>query len=586
MFEGRKSSQRSFFNYIDRCTKPKEQIHTLQVHGEDITDNKGKANALSNQYQSVFTVDNGVYPHCTAMMPPNSFCSVSITDDNVLYALNEMNPNSAPGDDGMYVTYLRNLRCFMVEPLKLIFQQSLDTGELPHDWKRGLIIPIYKKNGKPGDPGSYRPICLTSVVCKLLEKIVHMKMVDYLGQNNLLSINQHGFMKGRSTASNLVETLDEWTSMIDDRIPVDCIYIDLAKAFDSVSHAKLLYKLESFGFGGQSLAWLRSFLCGRCQSVVVGNARSEFKPVISVIPQGTLLGPLMLILFINDIDKHVDHSTIKLFADDTKLYRHVSTSEECSLLRHDLKHIENYFSEWQLNINADKCEVLHLGFRNRRESYSVSGIRNPDKPTCKDLGITIGENLTFTKHMDTVTRNAYFRIRQCNLRFASRDRDFRVFMYVTYLRPLLEYNTQIWSPHYIQDIEKVEQVQRRFTKFLPGMRNYGYVERLGILNLSSLEERRIFQDLVLFYEMVREALETGTETFFTFANNNLRGHRFKVREMGSNLNCRKYFFINRTAQIWNKLDPHVAEAESLNSFKHRLRSVHLKEYCRGRTIMA
>ena len=585
LFRNRKKCQRSFFKYVDRCTKGKETVQTLLVQGDKIYRDEEKAEVLSSQYQSVFTVDDGSEPHCDELMPPNSFSSVSVSDNDVLNAIKDMNPNSAPGDDDMYAKYILELRCFLVEPLKLLFRQSLSTGKIPEDWKKGLIVPIYKKNGKPENPSSYRPICLTSIVCKLLEKIVCKHMVNYLLQNNLISENQHGFMKGKSTATNLVETLNEWTAMLDRRTPIDSIYIDLAKAFDSVSHPKLLHKLRKIGFGGEVLSWLQSFLTGRQQSVIVGNSRSTPQPVVSGIPQGTILGPLLFNIYIDELSQKVSFSSVKLFADDTKIYRKVENSDDCSLLQEDLNRLGSFFSNWQLKVNAEKCEVLHLGYNNSKYIYSVNGAQIPAKEYCKDLGVYINDNLTFAKHIDTITRNAYYRIRQFNLCFASRDRDFKLFMYKTYLRPLLEYNPQVWSPYYLQDIDKVEKVQRRFTKFLPGLHDVGYPQRLEALQIPSLEERRIFHDLLLLYKLVRTALNVETD-LFTFANNNLRGHSLKLRVTHSNLNCRKYFFVNRTIQIWNKLDANVVEAESINVFKNRLSSVNLRVYCRGRTLMA
>ena len=380
-----------------------------------------------------------------------------------------MNTNSAPGTDSIYAQFVKKVFCYLVLPLKIIFQKSIQTGEVPSIWRKGIIVPIYKNNKKPEDPSSYRPVCLTSVVCKLLERIIHTKFIYYLKTNNIISKSQHAFMTKKSTVTNLIECLNDWTKDVDAKKPVDILYIDLAKAFDSVSHVKLLYKLTKIGVGQSLLKWFESFLTEREHCVKVKNVKSPYEKVSSGIPQGTILGPTLFILYVNDTVNLDLSSTLKLFADDAKLYIATSTLAQSDMLQEDLNKIVEYFTVWQLKVNINKCETIHLGFNNMMRNYEINNVIVPTTRRCRDLGIKVSDDAKFSQHCTETVRVAYFRLKQFCLAFSCKDVDFQVHMYVTYIRPLLEYNTPVWSSHLLRDIDKVEGVQRFFTRLLPGL---------------------------------------------------------------------------------------------------------------------
>ena len=279
---------------------------------------------------------------------------------------------------------------------------------------------------------------------------------------------------------------------------------------------------------------MQIFLCHRTQCVRVNSHLTSFLDVGSGIGQGTILGPLLFILFLNDMSTCLTPSaTLKLFADDAKLYS-VSESEINRLsLQENLNNIHQYMNQWQLRINPDKCECLHLGYNNSHEVYFLDDTQIPSVTKTRDLGVIISCDLKVRNHCNDIIRRAYHRLRQFHLAFSCKEQDFQLDIYKTYVRPILEYNTQVWSPYLLSDINDVERVQRFFTKRLPGMWNLPYLERLQILSLETLENRRIKNDLVLLYKIVYKFVDIESENMFPFNTNNTRGHWAKINHQYS-----------------------------------------------------
>ena len=270
-----------FYSYMSSINNSKHDggIPPLQPPNEETCiSSYAKTRALANQFKSVFTIDNGIYPPCPQVCPVfhHSFSTINITSHDVVLAIRSLNQNGSPGLDGISPYYIKQVSCYLIYPLQKIFQKSIDSGTIPEDWRKAVIVPIPKKSKNPSDPASYRPISLNSAGSKIIEKIIKSYLMSYLTQNDLISPAQHGFLKSRSTTTNLLESLDDWTKAIDLSIPTDVIYLDAAKAFDSVSHQKLIYKLKKIGIGGQILDWLSSFLSERIQCVKVNNSIYEF----------------------------------------------------------------------------------------------------------------------------------------------------------------------------------------------------------------------------------------------------------------------------------------------------------------------
>ena len=587
-FMRKNTDSKKFFKYINSRTKRSHPVANLIHNNRTVTFDSEKADILQQQYCSVFTRDNGILPDCPQRVTDtDTLCNIVLSDRDIINAIRLLNSNSCPGPDGIHPKFFNNIYSYLVKPLKRIFNLSLSTGVVPQSWKISEVIPIYKNNRKPNNPASYRPVSLTSYISKIFEKIVHTKVVAHLNNCNIITKSQHGFLSRKSTTTNLLECLNDWTTMLDEKsAKIDIMYIDLEKAFDSLTHEKLLFMLSTVGIGGNLLTWFSNFLTGRFFNVKVGNVRSDYASVNSGVPQGTILGPLLFILFINNVSARLSNSQIQLYADDSKLYSRADSIEQCQLFERDISALYHWFTSWQLKINFGKCEILHLGYNSLGYQYTINDHLIPPKEFCRDLGVCVDNRLSFHRHCLNIARNAHYKAKLFFRTFTCHDHDFCLFLYKTYIRPLVESGTQVWSPHSLQDIDTIESVQRRFTKRLPGLFNYSYIARLEQLQLKTLEERRIANDLMFLFKMIHGQVDVDFNKYFSFNSNNFntRGHSLKLNVNYSRLDCRRHFFCNRVINIWNGLPESIISLRRFDRFKIAINDYDLSIHCKGRAF--
>ena len=311
----------------------------------------------------------------------------------------------------------------------------MEAGRLSADWKAGEVIPIYKK-GDRQNPASYRPVSLTAVPSKVLESIVRDNLLNHLTEAGLLSEAQHGFLPGRSCTSQLLEVMEDWSAAVENGEQVDVVYLDFAKAFDSVPHLRLISKLHTYGIRGKLLKWIAAFLLGRRQRVVIEGSKSDWKPVTSGIPQGSVLGPTLFTLFVNDMPQQVS-GCIKLFADDTKLYRRVSGKD--GALQTDIDALVTWSKKWLLPFNENKCRVMHIGGSNSEHSYLLNGTALGKVREEKDLGIIIDDQLKFHQQTAAAISKASQMLAVVRRSFATLDEFTLPLLYKSMVRPFLEY---------------------------------------------------------------------------------------------------------------------------------------------------
>lgn len=419
---------------------------------------------------------------------------------------------------------------------------------------------------------NYRPVSLTSIVCKIMEGIVKDNIMSHLMTHKLITTNQHGFVKNRNCTTNLLETLDYTTYYISQNIPVDIFYADFAKAFDKVPHKKLIARLKSYGVNTETTKWIQSFLTNREQRVVLGKTSSNWTSVTSGVPQGSVLGPLLFIIYINDLTKLISNKA-ELYADDSKLIRTVESEEDKMALQEDINRIAEWSYESGLPLNLSKCHIMHLGKNNRNFEYDIPDKHNNTRrtlsvTTCeKDLGVMVSSDLKVDKHITKITTTANKMLGLLLNSFSYIDlKSFRT-LYCTFVRSQLEFAEPVWSPHLQTHIEQLERIQRRASKYAPGLGALDYNERLNRLNLTSLEDRRIRGDLITQFKIMKGLEIVNWTNPPVRYGSTTRGHQFRyVKELCNN-SIRSNFFNNRIANVWNSLPVEVMNANKVDSFK-------------------
>ena len=565
-----RNNPKGFWRYAGSRLRTRTTVEDLQAEdGTVARDDNTKANLLNQYFHSVFTTED---PHLPS--PPPTYQGTVLEDVNVSPAavrekLEKLKPGSAPGPDGLHPRVLRETAATMAEPWSQLFRSCLDSGRLPLEWQKDEIVPIFKKGSKQ-TPANYRPVTLTAVPCKVLESLIRDQLFDHLESSEQLSDAQHGFRRKRSCTTQLLDTLDEWTDLLERGDPVDAIYLDFSKAFNSVPHQRLLLKLRSCGVGGKLLTWIEAFLTGRQQRVTVNGTKSDWAPVTSGVPQGTVLGPLLFVIYVNDMPGEV-RSSLKMFADDTKLYRSVGRESDNGVLQEDLDSLVEWSERWQLPFNREKCKTLHLGGRNDCYTYHMGDVQLSQTPVEKDLGVFVDRHLKFREQAASAITKASRIMAVIRRSFSVIDKTTLPLLFRTMVRPHLEYANSVWGPFNREDQKKVERVQRRATRLVSGIRDLPYEERLRTLDLPSLYHRRRRGDMITVYQVLHQGVDVNAAKFFTPAAASItRGHQWKLAKPRAVSRVRRNVLSVRVINEWNALPPSVIAAPSVNAFKARL----------------
>ena len=570
--EARKNPK-GFWRYCRSLMKTRADIgEILKADGTMTAGNEDKAKAFNDYFSSVFTrEDTENIPVFEERHFQEKLQTVIITPDKVKKKLQKLKASKCAGPDGFHPRVLRDCADSLAFPLTLIFNKSLQEAHLPPPWKEANVKALYKNKGKKIDPGNYRPISLTSVVCKIMESIIRDDIITHMMSNNLFCNEQHGFVPGRSCVTQLLLCLEEWTDLVDQGYPVDIIYMDFQKAFDSVPHRRLIMKIKAYGIDGYVLKWLEDFLVGRRQRVVIGKDSSNWAEVVSGIPQGSVLGPLLFVIYINDIPNGIQ-SLMKIFADDTKMYRALKTPADNIDLQNDIFTIENWSKQWQMPFNVPKCHALHLGFNNQKLDYSVNSTGIESVKTEKDLGIVIDEKLDFNIHVLEMVKKANRSLGCIRRTIKYKDREIVLPLYKAYVRSRLEYGSSVWNPYQVQQTQRIERVQRRATKMIHDISHLDYETRLKELKLPSLQYRRRRADMHQVFKIINRLERIEPDAFFrpNAQKKVTRGHNKRFYKPKPRLNIRKNTFSVRVVNDWNSLPQNLIDSGTLEEFKVNL----------------
>ncbi len=548
------SDPKKLYSYMKSKTKFKDAIGPLKISSSETTsDDLKQANILNGYFSTVFTekvLANVRRPPCTG-----DLSLVYFNPDDVMRTVNQLKTNSSPGPDGITPRMLKEAIHLLKLPLSMLFNMSLQEGYVPKDWKIANVTPIFKK-GVKCEPMNYRPISLTSHICKTMERILCKSIVNHLSRGDLLTSNQHGFRKNRSTTSNLLDYWNFVTEQMDSNIPVDVIYFDFSKAFDSVPHGILLDKLPKYNITGKVANWIEDWLYERTQRVVINGVTSDSVKVTSSVPQGSVLGPMLFQVYIDDMTDKLQDCACYLYADDTKIALATPKTEDCVKLQRNVNLMKEWADKNRMKFNIDKCAVLHFGKKNLNYEYKLSQKAIRKSSAERDLGVIISGTGKFHEHVSATVAKANRMVGLVKRSFRTRDPATMSRIYNMYIRPVIEYASPVWNPVLKGQIKALEQVQRRFWK------RGDHVQIPG--NETSHEKNMSKTDLIFMHKIYKGECGLSFQDFFKVVNHS---HRTRQNDQGhlqvtrTASNIRKHSFSCRAIEHWNNVPMFIRDCD-------------------------
>ena len=571
-------NSKPFWKYVKAKRVDNVGVSGLKENGILHEDSKTKASLLLKQFSSVFTKeDNSVpLPHIENPTDYPNIENIKVNEKGVLTLLTKLNTNKASGPDGISNKFLKACASEISPLITQIFQDSLNSHELPEDWRKANVAPIFKK-GEKSTPANYRPVSLTSVCCKLLEHIVCKHILIHLEKYNILSKLQHGFRSGHSCETQLLITIDDLLQNYNKKLQTDVIILDFSKAFDTVPHQRLLHKLRNYGINGTINKWIEEFLTKRSHRVIVDGEASSYDHVESGVPQGTVLGPLLFLIYINDLPSQVK-SQVRLFADDCLLYRPINSLQDQLQIQKDLISLEKWASTWGMRFNATKCYVMQIARGNKRLSkfYELNGHILQQVSENPYLGLIIRDDLQWSSHIDKITSSAdrtlgFIRrnLRHCNEKFKETA-------YVSLVRSLLEYSSAVWDPYLEGDIQRIEKIQRKAARFVKSdyQRTSSVTSMLENLGWQPLQQRRKINRLSMMYKIVNNQVAIPPTDHLEFNQRSQRNkHSWQIKIKTVEIENYKNSFFPKTIIDWNNLNNKQISCKSVQSFKAAITNI-------------
>jgi hypothetical protein len=577
-------SSDNFYRYLKSKMKQKDDIISIEKSPGVLTlDKKEIVELFADQFASVYRapsipavpVDGG------SQHPDDSrdgfLHEFVITEEMVLRELKHLPLKGTRSADNIPPIVLNQCAESLVKPITTLLKISLSTGKIPDLWRHILVQPVHKKGSKKLAK-NYRPIGLTCILSKICERIIKPQIIEHLAAQGFVSTNQHGFRAGRSTITSLLQTQHYWKRLLQTYEEVFVLYLDFSKAFDVVDHSILKHKLKRAGVGGCALEWLCDYLHQRTMSVILGTEESSIMMVHSGVIQGSAAGPALFSFFACDLPNCLnDPDTVNLFADDVKL---------STIAKKDLQEESQRVVLWSKNNNLPLApdKSIFIKIRRRRtkvmtETICIDGVEIHSTNVVKDLGILVSDDLECSVHIKDMISRA-FRIANLVLRILKTKKiDIFKKAFYSLVLPILEYGSVVWCPRYVRDVNRVEQVQRRFTKRAQlkcGLKNESYRNRLKRWNIPTLELRRLLIDLTWVYKIVYGHVDLPRDSFFRIhqTSNEIKIFPLPLSSKSRN-NTQTNTIADRTYQCWNSLPLLIRNAPSVLSFKYSLKKIDL-----------
>ena len=543
-------------------------IPPLLENDNVVTDNKEKANLLNEYFASISTVDStGKSVPNIFENPPNALENVTCTSEQVQSIIKSLDQNKASGHDNISARMLKLSATYISNSLSSLINRSISSGKFPNCLKKANVTPIFKQ-GYKNDKGNYRPISILPLISKIFERVVYIKLYEFLCETNFFVNFQSGFRAGDSTVNQVIDITHFIYSKLKKGEEVIGVYLDISKAFDKVWHKGLIYKLKKAGVRGQLLSWLSDYLSNRMQRVIIGGSVSDWANVEAGVPQGSILGPLLFLVFINDIATSIE-SVPHLFADDTNiLFPTKDMQVGITTVNRDLAKIKAWCDKWCVTMNPGKIKAIL--YSRKRIPSQINGLFFGNTPvkvfkSLKHLGLQFDSQLNWNEHTAIVlkkARDAAHPIHLLKYRVSTKR---LLFFYKVYIRPIIEYGCIIWG-NYTAKFLPIERVQYQIARSITGAMKKSSISKLNnILGLPSIENRCDYLTvnviMKIYYGKAPEYL-TQVLNYYRPNRHNPRDN-LKLNPTGSLYNS----FFERGIRLWNSLSHPIRSNISSSLFK-------------------
>ena len=555
---------------IPPLTDPDDNSNTFYEHVD-------KANCFNRYFEKQSKILNANDPlppiqQSNEIMPP---FLLSITE--VENTLKNLDTSKAVGPDLIHNKVLKMASPAISNALTLMFNRSLSESRFPDCWKKAYVTPIHKKESK-SVCGNYRPISLLSCVGKVLEKCIQKRIFRFLEDNHIINPCQSGFVPGDSTVYQLLSIYDDFCKSLDNHISTQAIFFDISKAFDRVWHQGLLHKLQAIGIQGALHNWFTDYLKDRSQAVVIKGHKSNFINITAGVPQGSVLGPLLFLIYINDLTYNID-STIKLFADDTSMYLSLNDNRiRTQTLNSDLSKIHTWATTWKVTFNALKTDKLDICNQNvilLNSLYFDNTLLNTSEYH-KHLGIILQNDCKWEQHITNLIKKCRTQI-NCLRSYKYRlNRKSLETMFKSYILPILDYADVIWDNCTETQANALEEIQLDALRTITGsVRGTSHALLYNETGFIPLKERRKRHKLLLYFKFMNGLVPNHLAIRFPplVSDVNPYHRRRPLNRQPPQFRTelyRKSFFPSST-DLWNNLPENIQNSKSFGEFKKYLR---------------
>ena len=579
-----KKNPSMFWKFIKTQKSNSQVPNTVSYNNTSATTPAEAANLFASFFQSVYNRSSPqTHPGCFQNVPTHDIHlpHVQFSQYEVRKVLCELEVSKSPGIDGLTPYFLKSCADSLAGPVTLLFNQSLTEKTFPGIWKTATMIPIHK-SGSSRLVDNYRGISILCCLGKVLEHLVHKAIL--FAAKPIISDHQHGFVPHRSTTTNLLCFSNVLFREVERRNQVDSVYVDFSKAFDTVPHLYAVEKLRHMGFPDWITDWLSSYLTNRKAFVLVNSSRSTTFDVPSGVPQGSVLGPLIFVLYINDLCNRLSSGRL-LFADDLKIFRVINSTMDCVALQTDIDMLIRWCLENGMSVNIKKCKVITFCRRLSPTTnvYTISGQTLERVQSIRDLGVIMDSKLRFSEHISCVTGKA-FAVLGFIRRNAAQFTDAYALkaLYCTLVRSILEYAAPVWAPHLTSQIIQIERVQKLFIRFALRRLPWNdpnnlpdYAARCQLVDLELLSSRRLKLQRLFIFDILRgniDCSELLVEVQLNAPNRRLRNtaliaiptHRTSYGYYSPFSSCLRHF-----NNVYDLFDFHVSKV----CFKTRIKSI-------------